>query len=183
MLGPLVAVIWYLVGGWSDRLCCVPSAANLFFQVTGITVLVLLSCPQPRPPTPTFLQNAVNMGLIMGNHMGANLHAQILENEAGLRKAWADLSWVREHTLGLYLARYVVGFAFVLVARAVTKAGVGAILEAFGLKLKPQKGETQVQVTGWDLAGIATQKYFTYVMLTTSVTSFVPAIHYLIGLN
>jgi hypothetical protein len=115
--------------------------------------------------------------------MGANLHSQILANEAGLRGAWYDLSWVRDHTVGLYLARYAVGFAVVLAARAVTKAGVGAILEATGLKLKPKKGETVLQVTGWDLAGIATQKYLTYMMLATSVTSIVPALHYLIGLN
>jgi len=183
VLGPLVAVVWYMVGAWSDDKCTIPSAMSLWFQVTSLTILILLSCPQLRPPTPTFLQNAVNMGLIMGNHMGANLHSQILANEAGLRGAWYDLSWVRDHTVGLYLARYAVGFAVVLAARAVTKAGVGAILEATGLKLKPKKGETVLQVTGWDLAGIATQKYLTYMMLATSVTSIVPALHYLIGLN
>ena len=39
---------------------------------------LLMLCPQVRPATPSFLQNAVCLGLVMGNAYGASFHQQHL---------------------------------------------------------------------------------------------------------
>ena len=62
------------------------------------------------------------MGLIMGNALGANLHAIIEASAPELKALWYDMSSVREYGVtALYLTRYVIGLVVVLTARSVAK--------------------------------------------------------------
>jgi len=124
------------------------------------------------------------MGLICGNLMGANLHNLLQANAASLRAYLYDMSFM--HTQGntaLYLTRYAIGLTTVLIARAVAKDILGLLLvKVFGAKIKPSKGETQLSLTGFDLAALATQKFFVYMTLSTGVTAGCPALFHLLGL-
>jgi len=182
VLGLLTPAIWYIVGDKCDILCCVPGAISLCLQLIAISFGFLLCCPQTRPSTPTFLQNAVNMGLITGNLMGANLHATIEASAAQLDAVWMDLGTFFPTGRGLFLVRYVIGMVAVIGARALAKVFFGAVAEAMGMHVTPKKGETQLSIRGWDLAGLAGQKFFVYFTLSTGVTAGAPALFHVLGL-
>jgi len=179
VVGICTAVGWYLFGAKSDMLCRAPGPLLLLGQLWLMVFCFLLCCPQPRPPTPTFLQNAVNMGLIAGNLMGANLHAAIEANASVMNAAWMDLSGT---TTGVSMVRYLLGLACVLTARVLSKSLSGLFMQACGLKIKAKKGESQLSLTGLDLAGLASQKFIVYFTLSTGVTAGGPALFHLLGL-
>ena len=175
-----------------------------------VTIVALLLCPQPRPPTPTFMQNALIAGLITGAAMGFRLRS-----DAGIENAnSADPliesapEWQRERPLALAALRTVGGYVFVLTVRFILKPTLRAILTAVGMYKKPslvlkqkkddgdgegkkkkktikapRKSRVVLLLTrGVDILAGAIIKTLTYFAMAFSITYVVPLIFFHLGI-
>ena len=63
-LGVTQGFFWWRVGDTFDQICLVIPCFGVFSLIIGAIFLIL--SPQPRPLTPTFLQNCLIVGLFFG---------------------------------------------------------------------------------------------------------------------
>jgi len=198
VLGVMMMCTQFLIGKGLDRIVYARNPFFLFIQLFVVSFLFLLMCPQTRPPTPTFLQNAVNMGLIAGNMMGANLHHIIVHNEPTLNQGWFSATdHLGTSPMTLNIVRYVCGLVLVVASRAVAKTITGMLLAKAGFDIKPKKvpveapgagfappnaENDQLKLRGFDLGGLAAQKFLVYFVLATSVVAVCPLLFQLCGL-
>jgi len=163
-------------------------------------VLLVLN-PQPRPMTPTFMQNCVLCGLMWGCIVGFRMETDrrlgrgifgfsepSTENGLDLNhKGSNSIAW------GHMVLRTVVGYTLVMIIRSVLKPFLCAIFHVFGLdpnpaKRVPRKGsdpnskDKQPELRGWDLWAAAMVKTIVYAALAWSITCACPAFFEAIGL-
>jgi len=178
VLGLILIPLWYSLGGAVDSASQSISLMALALLLLLFGFSMLLLCPQTRPPTPTFLQNAVNMGLILGNCLGAHIHSTM--EPRALHATLVDLQLAQMP--GISVLRYVVGLVLVVGARSVAKVVLGMIVKAMGMRIEPKVGEDQLSLRGLDLAGLAAQKTLVYTVLATGVTAGAPILFLMTGL-
>mmetsp|Transcript_41632 Transcript_41632/g.96258 ORF Transcript_41632/g.96258 Transcript_41632/m.96258 type:complete len:270 (+) Transcript_41632:1009-1818(+) len=151
LLGTTLASIYWPLHLGVDA--CIVSVSHFTIKCIVGTAFILLVCPQPRPPTPTFNQNATVAGLLYGCVVGTRwLHDNKIElNPDG---AMAGLPFTG-------VIRTVIGYALVLLVKVGLKPILVAIFSAFGLKTKlqtkPDKDAVQVKPTRKSKATKATK--------------------------
>lgn len=168
-LGGVVVAVYFAV---SERLdAALFAAADLPLKLVVSSVLFLLLNPQPRPGTPTFAQNALLTGLVLGCVMGSRHYndlgssgsssgssgaadgADVLAGLLAGTGAW--LNPVRAFSAGLsageaLAVRTVVGYAVVLLLRVLVKTTVVSALSVVGIATAP-KLEAPVTETEEDI--------------------------------
>jgi len=143
--------------------------------------ILLLLVPQPRPPTPTFLQNALLVGLQWG--LCAGSRAALPE--------WKTAPI--EGGMPMALARAVAGFALVAVTRVVVKQLVSVlVVNVAGINTKPVvkvlqkrtrvKGKIRLLTRDKDLIGLAIIKTLVYFSLAVQITFGAPWLFSTLGL-
>lgn len=189
-LGLLVSAFWYIVSPLFES----------FIMNTGITIILvyiiwlLYMHPQPRPTTPTFLQNTTCLGCLSGCIHGTILWfsgSQIFglpilasdgvdKNKPGSR-----------HWLGDVLIRMVVGYTTLILLRLVTKAVLINIAKAVGADAKRGAGKSDPSDTTYkkgypsskDLVAACAIKLVTYHTLAVGITYGIPLLFSLIGIS
>lgn len=162
-------------------------------------ILVLFFCavlltlnPQPRPMTPTFMQNCVLCGLIWGDIVGfrcetdRRLGRGILgwgvagSENAGSHTGSNDLGWL------LLSFRTAIGYVIVMLGRVVVKKLLVMLCHQAGCEPEPAKhspqGSKQSVVRGWDLCAAAVVKFVVYAVAAWNITCGCPAFFEVIGL-
>ena len=135
VLGVSVALFWWYLGDHYDALTLL--LPQLWLIVFSAAFVIMLLSPQPRPMTPTFLQNCLLVGLQAGCTLGfrSEFERQHASGSAAARVSGSHddmYSW-RSHGL-----RIVIGYSLVLVARQANKTLLTAILRAaFGIDPSP----------------------------------------------
>ena len=139
ILGIALGLFWWYLGDHYDEL-------TLFVPQLGAIVLVLswviiMLSPQPRPMTPTFLQNCLLVGLQAGCTLGfrSEFERRAAATAEGAAAASGNVispedmySW-RSHGL-----RIIIGYALVLVVRQVNKTLLTILLRVvFGIDPSP----------------------------------------------
>ena len=201
----VVAVYVYCESGISAFVATTP-LLGLKCLIAGIVALLLL--PQPRPPTPTFMQNALLVGLITGAAVG-----QRFRLEAGIAGTNAQepiFEWsanaMRQYPSSVAILRTVIGYAFVLSVRFVLKPTLRALLGVIGVYKKPsvviktrkggkkdsaapksarrnRRGRVVMLLTrGVDIVGGAIIKCLTYFAMAFSITFAVPFMFHSLGI-
>lgn len=165
-------------------------------------VLVLILNPQPRPMTPTFMQNCVVSGLTWGCIIGFRTETdrRLGRGILGLSAAPADNS--SNHTgsndisWGLLVLRTVLGYTLVMMTRIVLKKLLEPCFRKFGMEPNPGKRvprkdsdpksssskNKQAELRSWDLFAAAAVKTMVYAALAWSITCACPALFEVIGL-
>mmetsp|Transcript_4109 Transcript_4109/g.8870 ORF Transcript_4109/g.8870 Transcript_4109/m.8870 type:complete len:494 (-) Transcript_4109:77-1558(-) len=142
------------------------STPLLSFKLMAATVLMLLLNPQPRPITPTFMQNALLAGLIFGCVLGSRhlhdlgpIHVDTHGNIIAVSKTYLLTSvpdwmasirnsihdWTLAHSGLAVAARTVAGYVVVLLLRVVAKILIINLLRLVGISIVPRKEEEVVQ--------------------------------------
>jgi len=156
--------------------------------------VVLILNPQPRPMTPTFMQNCVLCGLTWGCSVGFRMETDrragrgimgfgATPSENGYHKGSNDRGFA------LLFLRTLVGYIIVLLIRAVLKELLVILFHKFGLEPNPAKPfaelkekEKQPELKGWDLWAAAMTKTMVYAAMAWSITCACPAFFEVIGL-
>merc|ERR1719329_961313 len=175
VMGMAVVSIGWFACPWFDYwLLTTPHAVTLLFCAL---VFVLVLQPQPRPQTPTFMQNCVCSGLIWGCAGGFCMEAA--------RKTTAESKGSESIGLALHVGRAILGFVILLVMRLVTKQVLISAFRLVGLEPNPAKpvprkdvgkdaGSTAQQIKGWDLVAAAFVKSLVYAALAWTITCGCP---------
>jgi len=196
ILGLFHGAFWWYLGDWIDQICLVIPHFGLVSLFISACILVL--SPQPRPLTPTFLQNCLLVGLFFGSMMGFRM-------EVDRPKSTAEPA---EFTTRTIMLRILVGYTAVLVSRQVLKVVLTSLLRCVGVDPSPmgrkkvkvdeeqdddeddtwgQHVEVDVKVPrvlkGWDLWGAAFVKFLSYWFLAWLITCGCPWGFELIGLH
>jgi membrane-associated phospholipid phosphatase len=163
--------------------------SGLFLSVLVLAVVGLLLCPQPRPPTPTFNQNALLMGLFWGLVFGARVaddYGLSIASGFGLRPSEKDAPILR---LSLPVVRTILGFVLTILMRVVVKAvTVGVVEGVFGIKTKPKEEVVRRRARGKkgkkvviklftrdiDIIAVAFVKTMTYLATAATITFVFP---------
>jgi len=176
VLGLLMASWYFLMPVATEWLTTTP---YLGLKLWCLSWALLMLCPQVRPATPSFLQNAVCLGLVMGNAYGASFHQQHLSvAHVPLHGYLCDLG------VGPvpWLARYLLGMVLVVVLRAVVKIVTGGLISLFGARVRPQPGKTVLSLRGTDLGALAFQKISVYFTVSFTVSFGCPLLFHMVGL-
>lgn len=172
VLGLVVVCIAWVACPWFDYwLLSTPNSVTLLFCAL---VVILVLHPQPRPQTPTFMQNCVCSGLVWGCAAGFCTEAA--------RVTAAESKSPESISLGLHIGRAILGFTILLVVRQITKEILTSAFRLVGLESNPGKpvprkdvGESAAQqIKGWDLAAAALVKSFVYATLAWTITCGCP---------
>jgi len=180
VLGLLMSC-WYLVapGVYSWTL----HTPYLGLKMWCLTWALLLLCPQVRPATPSFQQNAVCVGLLMGNVMGGTYHAQLIASHPRQLHVLMDI--LQDNAMPDIAAsaiRYIAGLAFVVAMRAVVKLAMCCLVQLFGARVKPAPGQGVLSLRGTDLGALAFQKVVVYFTVSFCVSFVCPALFHMFGL-
>jgi len=154
-----------------------------------ILIVLLILNPQPRPMTPTFMQNCVLCGLIFGCSSGFRMETDRRRGRGifGLSSpSPQDMAHVGSNDLAMpvLVLRTVVGFALILLARVVLKAVLVCFFHQVGLEPSPAKPvprkdvarqEKKQELKGWDLWAAAVVKTTVYAALSWTITCGCPA--------
>merc|ERR1712086_1008351 len=145
--------------------------------------------PQPRPQTPTFVQNVLLCGLIFGCAAGFRMETDRRAGRGffglGEGSPQNELDHSASGRDGIIFAvlRTVVGYSLVLVTRTVTKEVLVAAFRSMGFEPNPAKASKaddeaspkKLELTGWDLWALAIVKWLVYVALAWVITCGCPA--------
>ncbi|GBG31689.1 Sphingosine-1-phosphate phosphatase, putative [Hondaea fermentalgiana] len=159
-LGAIWIACFFPVSAQFDRYYL--STSWLSLKLLFAAIILLLLNPQPRPPTPTFLQNALLTGLVCGCILGSrhfedigDVHMDEFGNIVALRDArllaqaptWlpsaahqvqvSAQAWPR---LALVL-RTILGYIIVILLRVIAKTLAIAALSLLGISIKPKVEE------------------------------------------
>jgi membrane-associated phospholipid phosphatase len=166
---------------------CTPYQLIVF--TFALSTVALLLCPQPRPPTPTFHQNAFIAGLLSGLIVGsrsADDYGLSSPNFGSGTSSYMLSPWVN---LAIPIMRNVLGFAMTILLRIVVKKVVTLIVEkVFKISTKPQievvkrrskakKGKkivVKLFTRDIDIIAVAAVKMLTYFFTATCITFFFP---------
>lgn len=151
-----------------------------------VFVVILVLNPQPRPMTPTFIQNCTLVGLCCGCCIGHRM-------ETDRRYFYSLTSSEGSNDLGVVLLtlRTMLGFAILLTVRYLFKKFMGVVLRSMGLEPYPVKPLPKDEVVsssnrqtlqGWDLVGAATAKLFLNMFLAWTITCGCPAVFDSLGI-
>jgi membrane-associated phospholipid phosphatase len=205
ILGLFFGVFWWYVADAFDRL--ILSIPHVGLLILFVSALVLMLNPQPRPMTPTFLQNCLLIGLLSGSAIGFRMEMD-RSRQTAATVATPD---VENHGRNIFL-RILIGYTAVLVARQILKVLLTTLLRCIGVdpspnKTKKQKNdernkdmgsdddedawgqhvEVDVQVPrilrGWDLWGAAFLKFFSYSCLAWLITCGCPWAFEVMGIH
>ena len=156
---------------------------TLLMEVILLIVVSLLLCPQPRPPTPTFHQNALLMGLFGGLLLGG-----YLADSYSLSNSFPEPSGTINPTFDILL-RNIFGFTIMITIRLLVKSMVTLVLETFlGIKTKPRsevvqrrskakRGKRRVIrlfTRDIDIIAVAVVKTLTYLAAAFTITFVTP---------
>ena len=180
-LGAIVLAVF--CGGAMERIEAAAAAAPpeaVALAWAPLAVALLLLNPQPRPPTPSFLQNALVVGLAWGLLAGASF-----ADAEGLSGPNPPLSrWTAAKVAG--------GFAAVALVRVAVK-GLATLLvtRALGIRVKPEvrvltrrnrenpsrkARVVRLLTRDVDMIGVAVIKTLTYASIAFAITYGVPAL-------
>jgi len=198
ILGLFHGIFWWYFGNTMDQL-------TLFIPHVGVIALViscvlLILSPQPRPMTPTFLQNCLLVGLFFGALVGFRMEVDRTKT----------IEPPAEGTARTVMLRILTGYAAVLISRQVIKALLTVMLRRLcGVDPSPMGRSTKKKdndgcskkkkikvddsddddawsqfidldvkeprvLRGWDLWGAALVKFVTYSFLSWLITCGVP---------
>jgi len=172
----------------------------IFPKVFCLTFFLLLMCPQPRPPTPTFNQNALLLGLVGGLIFGSRQFHALTLAEAIEWRSYLRLGDASEFATSHFYLNTVVktvsGYSIVMIFRVIAKTAIVALLNVFGVSTKPRVVDESTRTTrrskikvvrlltrDVDILGTAIVKVFTYMTLAWAITFFVPFVHIILGLS
>ena len=161
----------------------------LFVSLFVGSIVALLLCPQPRPPTPTFHQNAFIAGLLWGLLVGS----RIAQGDLRLHEIYplGVTSSVPWQSATIHFVRNVFGFVFVIIVRAVVKEVMILIMEkGMGIKTKPhvevvkkrsrakrgKKVVTKLFTRDVDIIAMAAVKTITYLCTAMAIDYFYPVL-------
>jgi len=182
ILGLVVALVAY-------NLCDAFDAFMLGTPHVGVLLLafassVLILNPQPRPMTPTFLQNCTCCGLILGCAVGFRMEVE----RRGGANAFSSETFERSSAAAAVL-RSIIGYAILLLARVVLKSGFMALLRLIGLEPNPAKPvprseveDCRQEIKGWDLFAAAVLKTSVYTSMAWTIVCGAPAVFDMIGI-
>ena len=172
-----------------DKALSATSPSNLFWEIFVTAIVALLLCPQPRPPTPTFNQNALLMGLLWGLLFGARVADDYgYSTPAGFGKRAMDDNNVYL-SIAIAVGRTILGFILTILMRIVVKTVTVTVLEQFlGIKTKPQeqvaqrrtrprrgkKVVTRLFTRDVDIIAVAFVKTMTYLATASTITFVFP---------
>ena len=211
VLGISFGLFWWYFGDHYDALTI--WLPHLWVLVICLSFVIIILCPQPRPMTPTFLQNCLLVGLQAGCTLGFRSEHErrtALNAPRSLAKADEMYSW-KSNTM-----RIIIGYTLVLATRQVMKTLLTMLLRrAFGIDPNPQtKRKLKVDepnkstddktgsimdsmwgqhvpidehvprvLEGWDLCGAAMVKFLGYTVTAWLITSGCPQIFEHCGLG
>lgn len=177
-------LIGVVAGGAGEAVTIVPPlflselAFNAVVLVFGTFSLLML--PQPRPPTPTFHQNSMLVGLGWGLLSGARLRYRYLGTTAAAAVRGTPSA---PETAACLLA----GFIFLALTRILVKALVTGLLKSvFRVRLSPTASSSvtpagvralptaRLFTRDVDILGVAIVKTLVYLALAFSITFVVP---------
>eukprot|EP00930_Biecheleria_cincta_P068920 TRINITY_DN56744_c0_g1_i1.p1 TRINITY_DN56744_c0_g1~~TRINITY_DN56744_c0_g1_i1.p1 ORF type:complete len:453 (-),score=62.67 TRINITY_DN56744_c0_g1_i1:406-1764(-) len=153
----------------------------------GLVLLLWISTvltlnPQPRPMTPTFMQNCVVCGLMFGAAVGFRMETD--RRSSGAARGTNSIG------IPLLVFRTILGYVLVLVARSLLKAILVVAFRNAGFEPSPAKPvprddktkAKQQEIKGWDLWAAAVVKTTVYSCLSWTILCGAPALFELIGL-
>jgi len=133
--------------------------------------VVLVLHPQPRPLTPTFLQNCTVSGVFFGCAVGYRM-------ETDRRRASGSHS-MHSSDVGVAgaVARTIVGFVLLVILRMVLKQVLTSGFQLIGLHPNPPKVRRKEakelvkrqEIKGWDLWAAAVSKFLVYAALAWGI--------------
>eukprot|EP00747_Dinoflagellata_sp_TGD_P070894 gnl/TRDRNA2_/TRDRNA2_156792_c0_seq3.p1 gnl/TRDRNA2_/TRDRNA2_156792_c0~~gnl/TRDRNA2_/TRDRNA2_156792_c0_seq3.p1 ORF type:complete len:456 (+),score=46.40 gnl/TRDRNA2_/TRDRNA2_156792_c0_seq3:61-1428(+) len=189
-LGLVVAMLAHVFGDAYDRLLL--STPHVGVLLCLFTVIILILHPQPRPMTPTFMQNCVVLGLIFGCAVGFRMETDRRAGRGffGLSEPDPQLSIptiVDNHGLLLRSMRTVLGYSIVMITRQVLKSVFISAFKALGFNPSPSKPKQKteqksnaIEIKGSDLFAAACCKTAVYATLAWAITCGCPAIFELV---
>lgn len=166
VIGLVFAFVWHLIASPLDS-WLIEGTGGLFGGYLLAAALLSLH-PQPRPTTPTFLQNCLLMGLLLGAFHGSRLRLQDLAAHPELQEPAVALA-----SPVAALLRTLLGYAFVIVVRQLAKTVTTLAFRAVGIDCKQGAAPNP---RDWDLLGLAVSKVVTYHALAFSITFLVPTL-------
>jgi len=165
------------------------TTSNLGLKLLGLSIAFLLLNPQPRPPTPTFLQNSLLVGLISGCMLGAR-HFNDLE-KPDLSKFLNLTDWRQQNEVLAIIFRTILGYVIVLILRIVAKTMMVSFLHMGGIEVSPnvisEERKKKVKIVHLftrdiDIVGSSIVKVVVYTVLAWSITFLVPMLLGSVGL-
>jgi len=178
IMGTVLALVARLCVKLLDR--CLLEMPYGGVALTLCFTVVLLLNPQPRPMTPTFMQNCTVSGLLLGAALGFRMETDRRQG----RVDGADIG------LTLLILRTILGYVIVIVARMVMKRGLVFFFRQVGFEPNPAKPvkrtdskELHQEIKGWDLWAAAVVKTTLYASLAWTITCGVPIIFELLGVS
>lgn len=129
ILGLFFGLFWWYLGDAFDRL--VLATPHVALLSLFMSTFVMLMSPQPRPMTPTFLQNCLLTGLFFGSLIGFRMEVDRVSHQAVVA-----LPDVANHGRNIVL-RVLLGYTTVLVARQILKFLMTSLLRCIGVDPSP----------------------------------------------
>ncbi len=182
---------------------------HLELKLLMITFFLLLLHPQPRPPTPTFHQNSLCWGLIMGLIIGMRHYSDLGSGSLGVSKGGEVIfpldqvntlssqvkgviePWALVNPRIAMVVRTILGFLVVIGMRVVSKTLITLFLHALGIATKSKVEEVtdkkkrrrlvRIITRDIDILGVAFQKVAVYTTLAWSITYLVPVLFSVLG--
>eukprot|EP00929_Paragymnodinium_shiwhaense_P070588 TRINITY_DN35748_c0_g1_i1.p1 TRINITY_DN35748_c0_g1~~TRINITY_DN35748_c0_g1_i1.p1 ORF type:complete len:464 (-),score=79.62 TRINITY_DN35748_c0_g1_i1:247-1638(-) len=191
-LGTFIALAFFALGDQFDRFLL--TTPHIGLVMMGVMTLVLVLNPQPRPQTPTFMQNCVVSGLLLGLVVGFRMETDrrsgnsllglsgTVSSEQLPRSAMEGPEY--DISLGLACGRTLVGYLIILVGRSVLKEILSGIFKAAGLSIKPKSLPLEdaddkskyPEIRGWDLFAAGFTKFCVYASLSWLILCGCPAV-------
>mmetsp|Transcript_42309 Transcript_42309/g.94758 ORF Transcript_42309/g.94758 Transcript_42309/m.94758 type:complete len:450 (+) Transcript_42309:67-1416(+) len=144
---------------------------------------LLVLNPQPRPMTPTFMQNCTLGGLILGCSVGFRME---MERRGSVH---AFPSEATSNTLATSVLRVSIGYAILLLARVALKSLFTSLLRAVGLEPNPAKPvprsemeDCKQEIKGWELFAAAVLKTSVYASMAWTIVCGAPAVFEMLGI-
>lgn len=193
--GLFLGIALAFIAGWPVQLCdrfdhWMLNVPHVGVVMLCIIIVVLCLNPQPRPMTPTFLQNCTCCGLFFGCSVGFRMETdrragRDIFTGAPLPGGYIDLGYPMEQTVSERFYRTVFGFVIILLTRVVVKKLLVKLFRCFGLDPVPNKPvprkevedqQLKAEIKGWDLWAAAMTKSSVYAFLAWVITCGCPVI-------
>lgn len=161
-----------------DRLVLMLPAGHVEVYLTLVFTTILILNPQPRPMTPTFLQNCTVSGLIVGIYSGFYMETSRRAMRLGDKVSY-------DHGTPALILRTLLGYIVVLMARTILKTLCVNFFKLIGLQASPGKPvprkeaadmAKRQEIRGWDLWAAAVTKTMVYVWLAWTIVCGCPTL-------
>jgi membrane-associated phospholipid phosphatase len=182
-LGIIVLVVFCSGVDYFDSFISRQNPWHIFWLFFPISITLLLLCPQPRPPTPTFLQNSLLVGLGWGLLAGSRFADEygLSSNETSASKSSYGIPFI--------IVTTILGFIIVMTVRIVVKQLATLFVTGIGIRIKPEMKilnmrnrenprrrirRVRLFTRDVDLIGVAFIKTITYMSVAFGITFIVP---------